>query len=248
MMHLTEDEIENGYWANSLTPKAITYPDDYDGGEKINIVCTQLSISSYQQRKLVKQWCQLLPELKNIRFLWFHSRVNQALFDAACENQGVEGLFIKWSGIKDLSKLTNLKELKYLHIGSSPSVESLDKLSEMTQLIVLQIENFKRIQDLSPLRSMKRLEGLAVEGSMWTTQIVESLTPLCDLENLRYIFLANLRTLDKTIQPLSRIKTLRNIRTSYWRPKSEFKLLRDCLPELKYGSPFETALIDRFGK
>ena len=128
-------------------------PDEYQEGEYINIVCTQLSISDYQQKKLVNQWCNRIPEIDQIRYLWFSSRVNQALFDAACQNHHLEGLFVKWSGIKDLSNLTNLKNLKYLHIGSSPSVESMDVFTQMSQLIVLQIENFKRIRDLSPLRS-----------------------------------------------------------------------------------------------
>ena len=67
------------------------------------------------------------------------------------------------------------------------------------------------------------------------------------LENLRNIFLFNLNALDRTLAPLAKIKTLQSIKTYYWWPKSEFQLLRDSLPELKYGSSFETELIDQFG-
>jgi len=250
-MYLTEDQIENGFWFHSgkesFPPEAITYPDEYKGDANINIVCTQLSIGSYQQRKLVTEWCQLIPKLENIRYLWFNSKVNQALFEAACQNQGIEGLYIDWSGIKDLSSLRNLKKLKFLHIGSSASIESIDVLSQMERLIVLELENIKRIRNLSPLRSLRGLEGLGIEGSTWTTQIVDTLEPLCDLQNLRYVFLSNLKTLDKTLKPLAQIKTLMHIRTAYWWPKSEFELLRDSLPALKYGSPFDFELIDRFG-
>jgi hypothetical protein len=251
-MYLSDKEIKNGFWYHrrdeSFPPKSITFPDQYNGERYLNIVCTQLDISSYQQRKLVKQWCQLIPKFDNLRYLWFSSRVNQAVLEACCENPNIEGLFLKWGSIKDISGLKHMKILKFLHIGSAPSVESIAVFREMTNLTVLDIENFKKIQDISPLGSMIQLEGLAIEGSMWTTQVVESLTPLCDLENLRYIFLANLRTLDKTIKPLSEIKTLMNIRTSFWYPKREFKLLRESLPKLKYGTPFQTDLIDRFGK
>jgi hypothetical protein len=209
-MYLTEDEIKNGFWNHhrkkSFPPKAITYPDEYLGDNNLNIVCTQLSVGSYQQRKLVNTWCQLIPKLKNVRYLWFSSKVNQALFDAACENQEIEGLYIKWSGIKDLSSLSNLGKIKYLHIGSSASVESINIFADMDQLLVLEIENF-----------------------------------------IRYLFLTNLRTLNETLAALAQIKTLMHIRTSYWWPKSEFKLLREHLPELKYGSPFETELIEQFG-
>ena len=251
-MILSEEQIEEGFWShiqvNGMVPKPINYLDEYQEGPTINIVCTQLSISDYRQKKLVNQWCNRIPEMDQIRYLWFSSRVNQALFDAACQNHHLEGLFVKWSGIKDLSNLTHLKNLKYLHIGSSPSVESIDVFTQMSQLIVLQIENFKRIRDLSPLRSLGQLEGLAIEGSMWNTQIVDTLEPLSDLQNLRYIFLANLRSLDETLEPLSRLKKLRNIRTTFKWPKSEFQFLRDSLPELAYGTPFQTELIDLFSK
>ena len=88
-----------------IPPKATTYADDYDGSSKYNIVCSQLTISDYQERKLVNQWCQLLPKMNQIRYLWFSSRVNQTMLDAVCDNQFIEGLYIKWGGIKDLSKL-----------------------------------------------------------------------------------------------------------------------------------------------
>ena len=251
-MVLTNEQIEEGFWShlqiNGRVPKPVNYLDEYQEGAFINIVCTQLSISDYQQKKLVNQWVNRIPEMDHIRYLWFSSRVNQALFDAACKIHHLKGLYIKWSGIKDLSNLANLKNLKYLHIGSSPSVESIDVFSKMSQLIVLQIENFKRIRELSPLRSLSQLEGLAIEGSMWNAQIVDSLEPLSDLQNLRYIFLANLRSLDETLEPLTRLKKLRNIRTTFKWTKSEFQLLRESLPELKYGTPFQTELIDQFSK
>lgn len=251
-MILTEEQIAKGFWyyrpGISFPPKAITYPEQYNGDSDLNLVCTQLSIGSYRQRKLVEKWCNLLPELRDVRYLWLNSKVNQALFDSICENQEIQGLYIKWSGVVDLSRLSQLNKLQFLHIGSSTSVKSIDPLAGMSNLIVLEIENFKHIRDLSPLHTLKALEGLGVEGSMWTTQIIETLTPLCDLENLRYLFLTNLKTLDRTIRPLSRIKTLMNIRTSYWWPKSDFKLLRESLPNLKYGSPFESVLIEQFGK
>jgi len=252
MMYLTDEEIEKGFWnreiKESFPPNAITYPDEYNGGEAINIVCTQLSISNYQQRKLVNKWCQIIPDLENVRFIWFYSKVNQALFDAVCENQGIVGLYIKWSGIKDISNLKKLKNLRYLRIGSSASVESIDVLSEMAQLNVLEIENFKKIRDLSPIKSLNQLEGLAVEGSIWTTQYIESLKPLSELKKLKYLFLTNIRTGDKTIKPLAKMKSLQHIRTSYHWSKSEFKLLRDSLPELQFGSPLEFELVERFCK
>ena len=141
-----------------------------------------------------------------------------------------------------------MKSLKFFHLGSSPSVESIDVFQEIDQLIVLELENIKKIRDLSPLANLISLEGLSISGSTWTTQIVESLAPLSELQNLRYLFLINLRSLDNTLIPLTHIKSLESIKTSYVWPKSEFQLLRDSLPKLKYGSPFHTELIEQFGK
>ena len=252
IMPLTPEQIENGFWyhrrGESFPPGSITYPDQYSGESHLNIECTQLTISNYQQRKLVNHWCQLIPTLDNIRCLWFSSRVNQALLNAACDNPKIEGLWIKWSGIKDLTALAKMEKLMYFHLGTSPSVESIDVFQRMNQLIVLEMENIKKIRDLSPLSKLRNLEGLGVMGSMWTTQIVDSLAPLSDLENLRYLLLFNLKTLDNTLEPLTHIKTLETIKTSYWWPKQEFKQLRDSLPSLKHGSPFQIDLIERFGK
>jgi hypothetical protein len=144
-MTLTADQIQYSFWAHrpeeSFPPEAINSPSEYDGSSKLNLVCTQLDLSSYQQRKLVNEWCKLLPTLNSLHYLWFNSRTNQAMFEAACEITSLEGLFIEWSGIKDLTPLTNMNKLKYLHIGSSPSVESIVPLSSLDQLVVLHIEN-----------------------------------------------------------------------------------------------------------
>ena len=249
-MKLSNEQIRDGFWYHkpdlNFPPPAINYPADYAGGEILNIVCTQLSISSYQQKKLVQEWIDVLPTLANVRYLWFKSRVNQPLFEAACSMLGLDGLFIKWSGIKNLESLLNLSKLKYLHIGSSTQVTSIDVFSRLSNLIVLEIENFKRVSKLDPISNLIELEGLGVTGSIWTTQKVDSLMPLISLKNLRYLFIDNLKTKKVTLKPIQEMKSLVNFRSSYWWPESDFKLLRNSLPELKYGSAFELDLIEQF--
>jgi hypothetical protein len=110
--------------------------------------------------------------------------------------------------------------------------------------LFLEIENFKKITRLEPLIPLKGLEGLAILGSAWTIQIVETLNPIRHLKNLRYLFLSNLRSLDKTLEPVSHLSSLENFRSAYWWPRVEFEMLKESLPNLKYGSAFDYKLID----
>jgi hypothetical protein len=162
-MTLSKDEIEYGFWwfrrEDNFPPAASNVPEEYSGGAMLNLVCTQLSMSDYQQRKLVKQWVQLLPELDQVRYLWFNSRTNQTMFEAACHMPNLEGLYVKWGSISDLLPLTRPRKLKFIHI-CAPGVKDIHVLPYLEQLVVLELENFKCIRDLGPLSTLTQLEGL----------------------------------------------------------------------------------------
>jgi hypothetical protein len=253
-MNLTNTDIEKGFWYHlkepEFPPEVISYPKEYSGGSKLCLACTQLDIKQSEQIKLRQEWCELLPTFTNLQFLWFYSRVTQDLFDAVCDNPNIVGFYTKWSGnaITDISKLEKLKKLRYLHMGSCTSLTNIDVFMKMDQLIVLEIENFKKISDISVLSGLNQLEGLGVMGDMWTTPVVDSLKPISELTNLRYLFLTALKSKDETLLPLLKLKQLESLHTSYRWPKKEFQLLRDNLPNLRFGSPLELELIDRFGK
>lgn len=251
-MNLNADQIKNGWWFfrrnEAFPPPAITDPAGYTDEDHLNLVITQLEISDYHQRKLVAEWCHILPSLTNIRYLWFNSRTSQAMFEAACRLPNLEGLFVKWGGIQDLQPLHQPPSLRYLHLGGSGAIKDIETLSNLQQLIVLELENFNAIRQLDPLSSLTELEGLAVEGSMWTPHMVDTLAPLSHLTNLRYLFLANLKALDGTLIPLASLKNLVHLRTSLRWPKAEFATLRNEMPALCQGSPFELEWIEKFGK
>ena len=150
-MQLGMDDFWHHSPESGFPPKSVAEPDQYDGGPNLNVVCTQLSDRTpYAQRKLVDRWCKALPGMKGVRILWFNSRVPQLLFDAACRVPGLEGLYVKWSGIKTLAALHEARDLRYLHLGSSPGIESMEPLGAMTQLRWLDIENFKKISRPRP--------------------------------------------------------------------------------------------------
>ena len=219
---------------SGFPPESIAEPDQYDGGPNLNVVCTQLSDrTAYEQKKLVDSWCKTLPEVDGVRTLWFNSRVPQRLFDAACSVPGLEGLYIKGSGIQSLASLDQAKGLRYLHIGSSAKIESIEPLGRMNQLRWLDVVNLKKISQLDPISQLTLLDGLSVEGSTWTTQRVDTLAPLGALEQLRFLSLTNLRSRDNTLRPIFSLKHLEVFRAANWWPEDELQEMRRRNPSLK---------------
>ena len=145
-------------------PRVIQHLEEYDGSERLNLACTQTDLKALQQKKLVREWCEILPTMENVRFLWFSSRVSEPLFEAACEMVNLVGLYIKWSGIKSIASIPKLKNLGYLHIGSSPSLAPLDPLGEVSELEWLELENIRATRDLGFLREFTNLKGLTIGG------------------------------------------------------------------------------------
>jgi len=192
-------------------------PQEFDGGDRLNVVCTQTDLSAREQSALVREWTEILPTLKGIKFLWFSSRVSQDLFDAACCVPGLEGLYIKWSGIRDLSSIRQSSELTYFHLGQSALVNSIIPIAKRVDLLWLDLELLSHVRDLEPLAELRSLEGLSLEGSMSTAWHVKSLDPLGVLTKLRYLSIANLRSEDGSLTgifPLSQLETFRH--ATWW--------------------------------
>ena len=239
-MALSQEQIRWGYWnwlrAQKQVPKHITYFEDYKPSETLALNITQLDrISYYRQTKIVDQWSVELPNLEEVKYLWFVSRVSQKMFDAACEVPNLEALFIKWSGIKNIDTLRMPKKLRHLWLGSSSQVESIEVLGELDSLITLEIQQLNKISDFSVLSKLTDLEGLGIDGSIWTAQKIDTLKPLATLRNLKYLTLSNTRSKDKSFDPILNLTELVRFESSWNYPESEFEKL-ETLPKLKYGN------------
>jgi Leucine-rich repeat (LRR) protein len=238
-MPLSDDQIKNGFWSwdpeNNWPPEAITYFEDYSPADRLNLNITQLDVRDYQQRKIVERWCQELPNLEEVAYLWFTSRVNQKMFEAACRIPNLRGLNIKWSGIKTLESIEQLKGLHHLSLGASSQVESIAPLSDLTGLITLELEQLNKITDFSVVSELTSLEGLGIDGSIWTPQIIDTLKPLDKLNTLKYLTLTNARVLDQSLDPLLGLRQLERFTCGLSFTESEFRKL-DALPMLKYGN------------
>jgi len=212
-------------------PDAHRQPLDPPGAERLCVHCTQTNLPASAQRRLIAAWCDRLPAL-DVRYLWFVSKVPQVLFEAVCRMPRLEALWIKWSSITSLANLPRLNALRYFHLGSSPRVTSIEPLQQMTGLRWLGRENLGRIRDLAALAGLTQLEGLSLEGSMWTTRRVRDLRPIGFLTELRYLNLANLRADDLTLAPLFSLRQLEFLAVADWWDASERAEIRRRNPRL----------------
>jgi hypothetical protein len=165
------------------------------------------------QKQLVADWCALLPTLRDVRVLWFYSRVPQALFEAACRMPQLEGLYIKWSGITNLEPLGQLQALRHLHLGSSPSAAPLEVLGELPALVSVRLHNIRAASDLGFLAALPQLRALTLTGDTHGPKPlkIQTLSPLGALQQLEYLCLAAIRVADGSLAPLQQLKALRQL-------------------------------------
>jgi hypothetical protein len=222
------------FWRDEDFPPPVQRsPGEGVVAERLNVACTQTTLSDHFQRALVDEWCQLLPTLAQVKYLWLSSRVPQRLFDAVCQMSNLEGLFVKWSGsgIKNLDTLSAATRLKYFHLGSSPSLESIEPLAALVQLRWLGLVNIQLIRDIDPIGALIGLEGLYLSGD-WTTQHVRTLKPIARLRELRYLSIPNLKADDDTLSPLFALTTLETFKASTWWKETELAEIRRRNPAL----------------
>jgi hypothetical protein len=233
---LTDQDVRRGFWYHrpeeGFPPESIRDPEDYSGLPLANVVCTQTNLPPREQAGLIDRWCDFLPTILGLEFLWFNSKVPQKLFDAACMVPRLQGLYIKWSNIKSIDKIIKATNLRFLHLGSSPQLTSIEQLRGLKSLIWLELENIKRVSDLTVVGELQQLQGLAIEGSMWTTLVVDSLAPLARLNCLRYLAIPNLKARDKTLCPLFSLSSLEHFHAARWWSDEEMRKLRKANPKL----------------
>jgi hypothetical protein len=141
-------------------------------------------------------------------------------------------MYIKWSSIKTIASIADSAKLMFFHLGSSTQLTSIEPLKQVRNLIWLELENFKRVADFTVIGELRQLQGLEISGSMWTTQVVDSLAPLAGLHELRYLAMPNLKAKDKTLSPLFSLSSLEQFRAALWWREEELIQLRRANPKL----------------
>jgi hypothetical protein len=228
----------HGFWYRrphvNFPPPGIRHVAEYDGAERLSLVCTQTNLPPRQQKALEREWCERLPTLTHVKLLWFESRVTQELFDAACRMPALEGLWVKWSGMTSSAQVARLSRLKSLHLGSSPSFGPLDVLGDVP-LTWLELENNRASCDLSFLKRLPQLQGLAVtgDGNSIKTITLKSLAPLRALSHLQWLRLTTVKVEDGSLAPLADLPSLKYLQLSNRFSVKEIAGLAGRMPQVR---------------
>lgn len=171
--------------------------------------------------------------------------VNQDFLEELSQLPNLEFLYISEMTAPDPECLKHCERLRHLVIKGGTKVHSLSWLSLLPPLESLLLEHFKQTTDLCPLESLSGLKAFGFEGSMWTTQRVDTFIPITRLPHLEALFLTNCRPKFDGLAPLMQLHHLRYLEIAAFYPDADFLAVRRALPNLecewfqqidKYGS------------
>ena len=253
MEKLTQMLIEKGleHWFTEAGPdKSVVELAEYSGEKELTINCTQLDgyphgskyKSAKEKKRVLSEWCNFLSENPHaFTELAFGTRMPQQLFNAVCEQKNLKKLSIKWGVYPDVSAISKLQELEYLHIGSGAGVISIEPFAELKNLVMLSVENFQKINDYSALVALDNLQMLSISGDVWSPQYIhiDSVEFLSEMKQLRSFSLEVARVKSKDYTP---ILELENVEYLTVESRKEVKAIYDQLmklPKLKYGMLIE---------
>ena len=137
------------------------------------------------------------------------SAVNQDFLDEICELENLEWLELLWPVTADtLEGLSRLTKLHRLKIDSPRNITDFTPITKLFRLTRLEIENAKHLFNLRWMLPLKdRLEVLGLDGSINTTQEIESLDPL-DGFAFRKLTMTSASLADKDLSPLITCRNL----------------------------------------
>lgn len=208
MAVLSEAQVKQFYFQGigGFPPaKILKELKEYNGEEKICVACTQLDShhayldrSKRELKSILDEWVDFLrTNTTAIKALHFNSHVPQALFNAACCQENLVELRLKWGAYFDLSPLENLHNLQFLYMGPGAKIQDITTLGKLKSLVVLHMEAFKKIEDYSPLVLLSNLEQLVISGPIFGNTPLKSLDFVREMPSLRAISLYNISLREK---------------------------------------------------
>lgn len=126
-------------------------------------------------------------------------------------------------GIRDLSPLSELKNLGILWISGNP-ISDLSPISGLENLVILQISDTGEALDLASLAGLKNLETLLARNDR-----IEDISALAGLSNLMELDLSGNSISD--LSALSGLAKLTSLKLS-GNPVTDFEPIRDLLPNI----------------
>ena len=202
------------------------------------LACTQLGppYQASDQRRIVQEWCAFFHEESPLRELALRSRVSPELFEAACHQEQLTRLHVKWGPIVDLAPLRRLRQLEGLSLGTT-SVADISPIAELPKLTFLQLDNLKCVGDCSALSKARRLEFLEIEGYWQGPQKIhiKDLAFASALHHLRAFRIGYVIVDDFDISPLLPLRKLEYLDLPSIAQPDRDRLLA-ALPKLRYGN------------
>ncbi|MBJ7428026.1 MAG: hypothetical protein JHD28_03585 [Bacteroidia bacterium] len=105
----------------------------------------------------------------------------------------------------------------------------------MKSLITLETTQLNKIIDFSVIGNLTQLEGLGLNGSIWTAQKLDNIEFISSLQQLRYLTLTSTQIKQKSFDPLLKLQQLERFDCSWNYPEKEFEKLKN-IRTLKYGN------------
>jgi len=183
-----------------------------------------------------------LQSASKLRYLWI-SGVNAQAVEIVARVPGLQRLVIHDFRLPDIGPLARLDSLTELSIAGSPKLKSLtgvERLRGLRRLILFDNCNYP---DVHALTGLVDLETLCLEGGFSKQLRLPTLEPLGHLHRLRRLRLASLRVADRSLKPLHRLLSLREVFIAKVFPPAEFRALGAALPDVRgeYVDSFRTA-------
>ena len=225
---MTPLDVEKGFWyykpETNFPPKGIDSIENYQQTERLNLFFTD--------KNQAKVWCENLPKLEQVTFLWVSCNVTQELFNSICQMKNLIGLNIERNTVVEISELSKLNKLKYLRLANFVKIENINSLEHLSELKILSLENLKRITNFEVLGNLKLLEGLSIDGSMYRKQKINNIEFISNLKELKYLMFINTTMDNENFDSILNLMKLETFYSSLNYPNSEFEKL-NALPNLK---------------
>lgn len=167
--------------------------------------------------------------------VWAEDKVKQERLEEICENTSLVSLSLQWPTLAtSLEPLTKLTNLRMLRLDSPRNIEDFTPIGKLYRLERLEIENAKHLYNLRWMLPLKdRLEVLGLDGSINTTQKLESLDPL-DGFTFRKLTMTSTSVADKDLSPLITCRNLKELRCAKAVSTFEgFMALADARPDMQ---------------
>lgn len=237
MIMTHRSQLQYGYWpALSLDNKRsviIQSPSELQDQQMLELACTQTSLPATQQKKLVSEWCSLLPSL-SVTHILFRSRVSQALFDAAAANPDIKGLFVKWGPVTCLDSLEAHPSLEAVYFGSYPGHEQLQVFRTIPNLRYLFLSDVTGPFQVNKLGALSQLKEFGVAAKRGKTVSIPDVNCLREFLALQVLWVVGTTLRPAELASLSTLPDLVSVRTSWHEESQEVMKMRESLPNLKY--------------